>query len=173
MKLTITYVVAAVLFVLFSGFAEGMVSLRLIVVMTIVPVAFVHILFIVFKFIRSLISSETQLYKVQIQPLAGIAFLTACLAWGMHIDFVAEKKSKAIGDEILLAIKAYKSKAGACPQSLKMLSAFEDGIPKPALRGARYDYWVKDNGDCMISFDGPMFITCAKGSNERVWFCSD
>lgn len=165
------YILAGMGFVFLSGSAEGLVSPRILVAFVTALIAAIHIAFLVIIFILSFFLSTVKLHARHIAPIIGIVVFAVCNVWGSKIDATRQQETERIGEAILAELRNYKAANGACPDSLEQLRAYSAEVPKPAIRGTEFRYWVSRDGRCTIEFLGPLFVACIRDTDDADWFC--
>ncbi|MEQ8935598.1 MAG: hypothetical protein RIE56_07385 [Amphiplicatus sp.] len=166
------YVTAGVAFISLSGAAEGFLSLRLPLLLTALG-ALIHIAVLVCVWIGALFSPKLNAKPSQVLPLIGALALFASILVGFRIDKAALAESQHRGDAILSEVRRYIETNGKCPEYLEDTGAFNEGLPKPAYLSSEYAYSVNAEGECKVSFEADMFITCTRRPNEDDWYCDD
>lgn len=111
-------------------------------------------------------------------PCAIICLLAAVLLTTPGCKNWSDRKvaeSQKRGDQIVLALKAYKQDSGLFPESLdKLKPKYVDAIQPPTAGNRRWIYDRMDGGgNFQLSFetrwgdDGPI---CSYGSSSSVWY---
>ena len=163
----IPFLIAAVVFVMLSGSAEGFASLRLIIMGVAVLWGLAQIGVCLIWFLVMIFTGN---FRPTFIPVFG-AISPALLIPGVLIGFVldgrAEDRSMETGLEVLDRVTAYEAETGACPEDLGQVYADARDVPRPAMKGAQFS-----TSDCTVSFESFAFLVCSISSGEK-WICSD
>ena len=165
------YAVAGVAFLLLSGRAEGLFEPRVLLGGLVLLIALAHLAYVGVVFLLSLMSRRFRAPARQLTAILGITVLGACYYWGTRIDLERVDETQRVGEELLIELEKHKAATGACPESLDELEAFADGLPEPAIRDSKFEYSVTKDGQCLVAFHGPAFISCSRNTEDTDWFC--
>lgn len=164
------YFAGAAWFYLFSGMAEGLTPVRLLV-LPIFLTALVHAIAIVIRSLRSLFNKNVSVELHHYAVIVGLASLLISFKLGLDLDDKRITESMRRGDVILSEIREFKDTEARCPADLDELRQGGVRIPEPALKMSKFRYWVDQSGQCLLSFDSVLFTSCRKYLDDGDWYC--
>jgi hypothetical protein len=160
-KMGILYIASGLIFLFFSGSAEGFASPRSLVI-GVALVALFHVMWIVIGFLRK-----------KIRP--GMAFnflaifiLFMSLVIGSKIDAKRVAETKQIGDQIVEKINFYRQKNGSYPSSLSEIP----NTLQPTLKNSEFYYHIDEKDGFILGFPSVTFLLCERSAHSQ-WVCDD
>ncbi len=168
----IIYIVAAILYYILSGAAEGMTSPRVLLSLVFLA-SLAHFIIVSIQIIQSIFIRSYSVGLGHFAVLAGLVAVVIGFKLGNDVDKLRIAESMKRGDELITEIRDFKNEESRCPVDLEELKRRGIIIPEPALKGSRYRYWVSGSGQCNISFDSVLFMSCKKSTNDEDWYCDD
>ena len=161
------YLIAGLVFVAFSGRAEGMGSPRYLIA-PFALLAIGHLAFLAFQALRGFFRAGLlSRPAILLNAIAPATFLL-CLFIGLQIDRFSERYSMRVGDMLLQQVAAYEEANGSCPASLDQVLGEGQQLPSPILRASSF----RLNG-CAVWFESTLFTTCRRSTDSNEWLCSD
>ena len=164
---------SAIVFYFKSGFSEGFISLRSVLIFPILlgnSWAF-------FSFIKICLALSIKKKNISNRKLAIAAFVLLIISdtavfLGNKYDsrLIAETKDK--GDLILKMAQEFQKTKGRFPITLNELESGGNRIPTPSLKGTSYEYTLRKDGTPELHFNSVAFLVCWK-SLDRDWACDD
>lgn len=158
-------ILSASVFAIYSGQAEGFVSLRTFVIL---PLICLNIWMIIWTLVHMLqiYSNRQKLSRWSLIAAASVLISDGAFVYGKMLDSKLIAESKARGDLILQSVEKFDKRNGRLPESLEELSRDGFELPQPALKGSKFSYSPKNS----VSFNSVSFLTCKK---KESWICDD
>lgn len=152
--------------------AEGLTPPRLFV-LPIFLAALVHAIAVVIRSLRSLLNKSVSVQLHHYAVIVGLASFLVSFKLGFDLDDKRITESMRRGDVILSEIHEFKDTEARCPADLDELREVGVQIPEPALKMSKFRYWVDQSGQCRLTFDSVLFLSCQKGLDDSDWYCDD
>ncbi|WP_084418478.1 hypothetical protein [Henriciella litoralis] len=161
------YLICAALYLVFSGWAEGLGSPRILVGLAL-PIAACHLLFAAFSSIYFVFRQRwPKLNNALANASSAGCFLLAFVA-SFSIDDIAISRTMVRGDQVVDNVRAYHKLNGICPEALTDIYPDPRDAPSPAL--ILSEFYLHD---CDVRFSSTLFTTCKRSIDSEVWTCAD
>jgi hypothetical protein len=171
------YILWGIVFVIFSGRAEGFVSYRslpLFILFFVFLALFVDIIVIIYNFLlRYIIKSKTSVFKVKFFDLTAKIIAVLLFFVGMAIDMKHAGLTMETGDALVQAIEQYKVREGSYPTRLDVP---EFAAYKPALRDSEFRIEIDNEShgsEFTLMFPSTAFMECRRKNTDSRWICDD
>lgn len=173
---SLIYAAIGLLWLAFSGRVEGFTSPRTYLILAgfvIAPIAFGHLVANIYLLIGHLFKKPRYSLTSLITPIVAMAITPPLIVAGVQLDNWAVAKTKERAKIITSRVIAHKAETGVCPTSLEAIFTEDENIPKPAIRGASFDYTVGKFGQCYLKFPAHNWIVCNWNDRTNDWYCAD
>ncbi|MCH2457642.1 MAG: hypothetical protein MK186_06295 [Henriciella sp.] len=161
------YLIAAALFLAFSGRAEGFGSPRILLGF-LLPIAACHLVFARISSAYFAFRQNSKKVRSAFSHASSAGCFLIAFVASVPIDEIAISRTMERGDQILAKIEAYHDTNGSCPSAFTDLYPDPSDPPSPALFGS--DFLLRN---CGVWFNSTLFMTCERSIAEKDWRCSD
>jgi hypothetical protein len=160
-KMGFLYIASGLIYLFFSGSAEGFASPR-------TPSLFLFLFAIAHGIAMVIAFLRKKTYPNTGFNFLGIFILTIGILAGLALDTKRTAETQKIGDQLIEKINLYSQKTGSYPSSLSDISS----TLKPTLKNSEFYYHLDKETGFILGFPTFAFMQCER-SPQSEWVCDD